>query len=171
MACVFVTENFWSRSGTLLVTENFWSWSDSQLCNLCGVIWTILAYCECCCNHRCATEISFGQCYSRTQVTRTLKGNEKQFELARNSNYWDKFQCDLDQGKKWFELAGNSSHLCSSNQGSTTVLPQAVSYMLKQCIQWWRKYVVELIYCSTLSLSFITKVLPSYVQSMFVSCT
>ena len=56
--------------------------------------------CERCCNHRCATEISFGQCYSRTQVTRTLKGNEKQFELARNSNYWDKFQCDLDQGKK-----------------------------------------------------------------------
>ena len=55
--------------------------------------------CELCCNHRCATEISFGQCYSRTQVTRTLKGNEKQFELARNSNYWDKFQCDLDQGK------------------------------------------------------------------------
>ena len=56
--------------------------------------------CECCCNHRCATEISFGQFYSRTQVTRTLKGNEKQFELARNSNYWDKFQYDLDQGKK-----------------------------------------------------------------------
>ena len=55
--------------------------------------------CERCCNHRCATEISFGQCYSGTQVTRTLKGNEKQFELARNSNYWDKFQCDLDQGK------------------------------------------------------------------------
>ena len=52
------------------------------------------------CNHRCAMEISFGQCYSRTGVTRTLKGNEKQFELARDSNYWDKFQCDLDQGKK-----------------------------------------------------------------------
>ena len=83
--------------------------------------------CEHCCNHRCATEISFGLCYSRTQVTRTLKGNEKQFELARNSNY-------LDQGKKQFELAGNSSHLCSSYQGSTTVLPQAVSYKLKQCI-------------------------------------
>ena len=42
MACVFVTENFWSRGGTRLVTENFWSWSDSQLCNLCGVIWTII---------------------------------------------------------------------------------------------------------------------------------
>ena len=36
------------------------------------------------CNHRCAMEISFGQCYSRTGVTRTLKGNEKQFELARD---------------------------------------------------------------------------------------
>ena len=34
------------------------------------------------CNHRCAMEISFGQCYSRTGVTRTLKGNEKQFELV-----------------------------------------------------------------------------------------
>ena len=45
-------------------------------------------------------EISFGQCYSRTGVTQTLKGNEKQFELARDSNYWDKLQCDLDQGKK-----------------------------------------------------------------------
>ena len=52
------------------------------------------------CNHRCAMEISFGQCYSRTGVTRTLKGNEKQFELVTNSNYWDKFHCDLDQGKK-----------------------------------------------------------------------
>ena len=45
-------------------------------------------------------EISFGQCYSRTGVTQTLKGNEKHLELVRNSNYWDKFQCDLDQGKK-----------------------------------------------------------------------
>ena len=36
---------------------------------------------------RCAMEISFGQCYSRTGVTQTLKGNEKQFELAMNSNY------------------------------------------------------------------------------------
>ena len=34
---VFVTENFWSRSGSLFVTENFWSRSDS-LRNLCGVI-------------------------------------------------------------------------------------------------------------------------------------
>ena len=34
---VFVTENFWSQSGSLFVTENFWSQSDS-LCKLCGVI-------------------------------------------------------------------------------------------------------------------------------------
>ena len=87
------------------------------------------------CNHRCAMEISFGQCYIRTGVTQTLKGNEKHFELVRNSNYWDKFQCDLDQGKKnEFGLAGNSSNLCSSYGGSTTVLPLAVSCKLKQCI-------------------------------------
>ena len=39
---MFVTENFWSQSGSLFVTENFWSQSDS-LRNLSGVIWTILA--------------------------------------------------------------------------------------------------------------------------------
>ena len=33
----FVTENFWSQSGSLFVTENFWSQSDS-LRNLSGVI-------------------------------------------------------------------------------------------------------------------------------------
>ena len=38
---MFVTENFWSQSGSLFVTENFWSQSDS-LHNLSGVIWTIL---------------------------------------------------------------------------------------------------------------------------------
>ena len=30
--------------------------------------------------------------YSRTPVTRTLQGNEKQFELAGNSSYRDKLQ-------------------------------------------------------------------------------
>ena len=39
----FVTENFWSRRGSLFVTKNFWSRSDF-LHNLSGVIWTILAY-------------------------------------------------------------------------------------------------------------------------------
>ena len=39
---VFVTENFWSQSGSLFVTENVWSQSDS-LHNLSGVIWIILA--------------------------------------------------------------------------------------------------------------------------------
>ena len=34
---VFVTEKFWSRSGSLFVTENFWSRSVS-LRNLSGVI-------------------------------------------------------------------------------------------------------------------------------------
>ena len=29
--------------------------------------------------------------YSRTLVTRTLKGNEKRFDLAGNSSYWGKF--------------------------------------------------------------------------------
>ena len=38
---MFVTENFWSQSGSLFVTENFWSQSDF-LHNLSGVIWTIL---------------------------------------------------------------------------------------------------------------------------------
>ena len=33
------------------------------------------------------------------------------------------------------------------------------------------KKIVELTYCSTLSQIFITKVLPSDVQSMFVSCS
>ena len=37
--------------------------------------------------------------YSRTPVTRTLKGNEKQFELLRNSSYQSKFQWNCDQGK------------------------------------------------------------------------
>ena len=50
-------------------------------------------------------EITFGPCYSKTGVTQTLKGNEKQFELATKSNYWDKFQCDLDQGKKKISLS------------------------------------------------------------------
>ena len=31
--------------------------------------------------------------YSRTPVTQTLKGKEKQFEfIARNASYWGKFQ-------------------------------------------------------------------------------
>ena len=34
---VFVTENFWSRSGSLFVTKNVWSQGDS-LRNLSGVI-------------------------------------------------------------------------------------------------------------------------------------
>ena len=40
---VFVTENFWSRSGSLFGTENFWSQSGS-LRNFSAVMWTILAY-------------------------------------------------------------------------------------------------------------------------------
>ena len=40
---VFLTENFWSRSGSLFVAENSWSPSDSLL-NLGRVICTILAY-------------------------------------------------------------------------------------------------------------------------------
>ena len=38
--------------------------------------------------------------YSRTPVTRTLKGKEKQLEfIARNASYWGKFQGNLAQGK------------------------------------------------------------------------
>ena len=37
--------------------------------------------------------------YSRTPVTRTLEGNEKQFELAGNSSYRGKFQGSFYQGK------------------------------------------------------------------------
>ena len=122
------------------------------------------------CNHRCAMEISFGQCYCRTGVTWTLKGNEKQFELATNSNYWDKFQCDLDQGKKklvWVSREFKSSvfelsrfYNCTSSGCKLQV--EAMYLVIKK--------IVELTYCSTLSQSFITKVLPSDVQSMFVSC-
>ena len=35
---------------------------------------------------------NFCNFYSRTPVTRTLKGNEKQFELVGNSSYRGKFQ-------------------------------------------------------------------------------
>ena len=38
--------------------------------------------------------------YSITPVTRTLEGNEKQFELAGNSSYRGKFQENFDQGKE-----------------------------------------------------------------------
>ena len=37
--------------------------------------------------------------YNRIPVTRTLKGNDKKFELARNSSYRGKFQWNCDQGK------------------------------------------------------------------------
>ena len=38
--------------------------------------------------------------YSRTPVTRTLNGKEKQFEfIARNASYWGKFQGNFTQGK------------------------------------------------------------------------
>ena len=37
--------------------------------------------------------------YSRTPVTRTLEGNEKQFELAGNSSYRGKFQANFYLGK------------------------------------------------------------------------
>ena len=59
---------------------------------------------------------------SRILVTRTLKGNVKQFELAGNSSYRGKFQWNFDQGKGnlyQFELAGNSSYPSSSYRGST----------------------------------------------------
>ena len=42
---------------------------------------------------------------SRTTGTQTLKGNEKQFELAGNSSYQGKFQWNFDQGREnWGEL-------------------------------------------------------------------
>ena len=37
--------------------------------------------------------------YIRTPVTRTVKGNEKQFELEGNASYRGKFQGHFDQGK------------------------------------------------------------------------
>ena len=36
---------------------------------------------------------------SRTPVTQTMKGNEKQFKLGRNSSYQGKFQWNFDRGK------------------------------------------------------------------------
>ena len=50
------------------------------LVHFCVVVWVLLVY-------------------SRTPVTRTLKGNEKQFELAENSSYQGNFQWNFDQGK------------------------------------------------------------------------
>ena len=38
--------------------------------------------------------------YSRTVVNRTLRGNEKQFELAENLSYWGNFQWNFEQGKE-----------------------------------------------------------------------
>ena len=62
--------------------------------------------------------------YSRTLVTRTLKGNVKQFEVARARVIgvdWKKIICHvavntvLIKGKEiQFELAGNSSYPSSS---------------------------------------------------------
>ena len=37
--------------------------------------------------------------YIKPPVNRTLKGNDKQFDLARNSSYRSKFQWNFDQGK------------------------------------------------------------------------
>ena len=41
----------------------------------------------------------YNKVHSRTWVTRTLRGNEKQFELAGNVSYQGKFQWNFDQGK------------------------------------------------------------------------
>ena len=38
--------------------------------------------------------------YSRTRVTQTLKGNEKQFKLVGNLSYRGKFQGNLIMGKE-----------------------------------------------------------------------
>ena len=42
---------------------------------------------------------NFAQHYGKTPVTQTLKGNEKQLELAGNSCYHGKFSKNADQGK------------------------------------------------------------------------
>ena len=61
---------------------------------------------------------------SRTPVTQTLKGNEKQFELGKNLSYQGKFQWNFDWGKaNLVELAGNSSYLSLSYQGSSVYRP------------------------------------------------
>ena len=58
--------------------------------------------------------------YSRNSGTRTLKGNEEQFELAGNSSYRGKFQWSFDQGK-WniVRVSGFSSCPSWSWQGCT----------------------------------------------------
>ena len=58
--------------------------------------------------------------YIRIQVTRTPKGNEKQFELAGNELSGVNCSEILIKRKDIeFELAGNSSYLSSSYLGST----------------------------------------------------
>ena len=53
--------------------------------------------------------------YSRTLVTRTLKGNEKQFELAGNSSYQGEFQWNFDEGRgNLVRVRGNLSYLGSA---------------------------------------------------------
>ena len=58
---------------------------------------------------------------SRTPVTRTLKGDEKEFEFAGIRIIGVNFSEILIKGREIkFELAGNSSYLSSSYRDSTT---------------------------------------------------
>ena len=68
-------------------------------------------------NKKILCKSSFSYKYSRIAKTRTLKENEKQFELVGNSRYRGKFQW---KGKEiWFELTGNSGYPSSSYRCST----------------------------------------------------
>ena len=72
--------------------------------------------------------------YCRNPVTRTLKGNQKMFELAGNSSYRGKFQWNFDQGKGnlvWVNREFKLS-ISSSYQGSTVLI---LRYWVKYCIK------------------------------------
>ena len=59
--------------------------------------------------------------YIRTLVTRTVKENEKQFELEGNMSHQVNFREILIKGSKeiYFDLAENSSYPSSNYRGST----------------------------------------------------
>ena len=85
---------------------------------------------------------------SRIPVTRTLKGNEKQFELAGNSSYRGKFQWNFDQGKGnlyQFKLARNSSYRGSTvfkMNKTTDILNSRYEGGMQLLLTWARWFCV-----------------------------
>ena len=93
---------------------------------------------------------------SRTPVTRTLKGDEKEFEFTGNSNYQGKFQRNFDQGKgnlvrvsgefelSEFELSRFYCILLFLS-GCALFFSQLFPCLLQFCIKSTRKIVVVVV--------------------------